>query len=343
MYFSVHFSDLIVNRFDSDVYQNPELSSLVGKVSEVVLQSKAKNTGKTYQSAFNSWCRWADRCGLNSMPASDFDFSLYLVHLIQSCKSPSSIDEAFYGVKWAHELAGHTTNPSVSFLTKSIREAAHRILGHSVCKKEPITADMLRSLVNLYGRPDSDLMCVRNITMCLIAFAGFLRFSEMSNIRRSDIIIHSSHASIHIVKSKTDIYRNGADCIIARTDSDTCPVTMLEKYLNMANMNDSSDAFIFRSVSLCKKSKVYKLRGDNHLSYTRCREIVLDMLSSIGLDKSKFGLHSLRSGGATAAANKGIADRLFKRHGRWRSESAKDGYVKDDVDKLMQVSKNLGI
>ena len=67
------------------------------------------------------------------------------------------------------------------------------------------------------------------------------------------------------------------------------------------------------------------------------------MLSCIGLDKSKFGLHSLRSGGASVAANKGIADRLFKRHGRWRSDNAKDGYVKDDVEQLLQVSKNLGI
>ena len=60
-------------------------------------------------------------------------------------------------------------------------------------------------------------------------------------------------------------------------------------------------------------------------------------------DVSKIGLHSLRAGGATAAANNGIPDRLFKRHGRWSSETAKDGYVKDNLDSLLSVSKNLGI
>ena len=45
----------------------------------------------------------------------------------------------------------------------------------------------------------------------------------------------------------------------------------------------------------------------------------------------KFGLHSLRSGGATDAAYSDIPDRLFKRHGRWRSESAKHGYDKDSL------------
>ena len=43
-----------------------------------------------------------------------------------------------------------------------------------------------------------------------------------------------------------------------------------------------------------------------------------------------YGLHSLRSGGATASVVRGIPpDRPSKRHGRLRSESAKDGYVKD--------------
>ena len=66
-------------------------------------------------------------------------------------------------------------------------------------------------------------------------------------------------------------------------------------------------------------------------------------LSSIGLDATKFGMHSFRAGGATAAANAGVPDRLFKRHGRWRSESAKDGYVKDSVKARLSVSKRLNL
>jgi hypothetical protein len=56
-------------------------------------------------------------------------------------------------------------------------------------------------------------------------------------------------------------------------------------------------------------------------------------------------LHSLRSGGATSAAKYGIPDKLFKGHGRWRSDKTKDGYVKDDLVQrmLVHVSQNLGI
>ena len=63
------------------------------------------------------------------------------------------------------------------------------------------------------------------------------------------------------------------------------------------------------------------------------------MLEAIGLDRKQFSLHSLRSGGASAAANAGLHDRWFKRHGRWLSESAKDGYVKDKLDDRLSVSK----
>jgi len=50
-----------------------------------------------------------------------------------------------------------------------------------------------------------------------------------------------------------------------------------------------------------------------------------------------FGLHSLRSGVATQAANNNVSDRLYKAHGRWRSENAKDGYVQDSLTVKLSV------
>ena len=54
-------------------------------------------------------------------------------------------------------------------------------------------------------------------------------------------------------------------------------------------------------------------------------------------------MHSLQAGGANSAANNGIPDRLFKRHGRWSSENAKDGYIKDRLEDRLSVSRNLGM
>ena len=73
------------------------------------------------------------------------------------------------------------------------------------------------------------------------------------------------------------------------------------------------------------------------------RELLHDKVTSLGMDPALFGMHSLRAGGATATANAGIPDRVCKRHGRWKLESAKDGYVNDSVESRLQVSKGLGI
>jgi hypothetical protein len=73
------------------------------------------------------------------------------------------------------------------------------------------------------------------------------------------------------------------------------------------------------------------------------REPFIQAFKPFVSDIKSYGLHSLRSDGATAACNFGVSDRIFKRHGRWRSENAKYGYVTDSFNDLLFVSKNLGI
>ena len=57
----------------------------------------------------------------------------------------------------------------------------------------------------------------------------------------------------------------------------------------------------------------------------------------------EYSLHSLRSDGATTATKAEIPNRVFKRHGRWKSDKAKDGYVQDSLEKLLSVSQSLGL
>ena len=55
------------------------------------------------------------------------------------------------------------------------------------------------------------------------------------------------------------------------------------------------------------------------------------------------GLLSLRAGGASAAANAGVNDRFWKRHGRWKSETSKDGFAADSLERRLEVSKKMGL
>lgn len=69
--------------------------------------------------------------------------------------------------------------------------------------------------------------------------------------------------------------------------------------------------------------------------------------SSLGHDKRACSLHSFRAGGATEIVKNfphmKSRERLLKRHGRWKSDIAKDMYVLEDTKDKIAVSKAIGI
>ena len=116
---------------------------------------------------------------------------------------------------------------------------------------------------------------------------------------------------------------------------------MMEKYFRMGELENTPKECVFRGISATKNGE--QLRKTGGLSYSRLRELLLSKISRLGYDPKLFGMHSLQAGGATVAANAGVPHRLFTRHGRWKSESAKDGYIKDSVEKRLKVSKQLHV
>ena len=71
--------------------------------------------------------------------------------------------------------------------------------------------------------------------------------------------------------------------------------------MKLTNINDNLSNYIFQAS--VKLSLVVSSVKSRKLSYTKAREILLGDLEKVGLHEGSFGLHSLRSGGATAAGN----------------------------------------
>ena len=76
------------------------------------------------------------------------------------------------------------------------------------------------------------------------------------------------------------------------------------------------------------------------MSYSRLRELLLAKIEQLGMDPKLFGMHSLRAGGATAAANAGVPD-TFQVPWALEVRVAKNGYVNDSVEQRLSVSKSL--
>ena len=217
-------------------------------------------------------------------------------------------------------------------------EAAKRLSNHKTKNKQALQPNELKQIYDHLLVNQSSLENLQLLNICLIAFIGFMRFSEVASIKGHDIIFTETYMKIFIEKSKTDIYRERAWVYISRSHN-MCPVKHREDYLRLVNINISSSQYIFRAISKGKKSRLR--RKNKPISYNTIRQNSLKVIKAGGLNWEDYGLHSLRAGGASLAANKGILDRLFKRHGQWKSDRAKDGYVEDDLKMLLSVSKNL--
>lgn len=139
------------------------------------------------------------------------------------------MNNAVYAIKWAHECAGFTDPTKNSYVT-SLQEAAKRKASRAINKKEPISKDVLIELCDKYI-DDSDLLIVRNLTMILFCFAGFLRFDEVSSLKFKDVHVYDEYIVLNIQKSKTDQYRQGNEVLIANGVTSACPVKMYLRYL----------------------------------------------------------------------------------------------------------------
>ena len=318
--------------------EDPHLKRLAKALPISVLHCRAPSTTKKYLGAYKRWRNWASEHKIPTFPAEPAYLALYLQHLAEVKSSKSAVEEAVNSLTWAHTLAGIPA-PNSAPIVNATLDGLRRTLAKPVSKKSPFTVDMLRAIVT-DAKKRNTLTSIRLATICLLAFAGFLRFDEVSNIRPCDLQIGATHMAIKIIHSKTDQLRHGDEVVIARTRGDTCPVAMLETYICRAKISLSSENMLIRGIVSGKEEK---LRDAGGLSYTRMSELLKEKLHQLGFSVDDYSLHSLRAGGATTAAGAGVPDRVFKRHGRWKSDNAKDGYVEDSLEKRLSVSQNLGL
>ena len=184
----------------------------------------------------NKWTEWAAKYSKCVIPANPIDISLCLTHLSHSALSPAPITKAVTAIAWAHKLAG-MPDPSSSIVSFT-HEGLKRTFAKPIQKKEPITAQIIKDLVASCipeGQFElSNLMNIRTVTMCVIAYTGFLRFNELSQIRFNHITFTVDSLTLFIPTSKTDVYRGGRTVAISKLDdSPACPVKIIKEYLSL--------------------------------------------------------------------------------------------------------------
>lgn len=153
------------------------------------------------------------------LPATPAYVALYLLSVLQASTSPSPVQSASYSIRWAQNIAG-LESPTSHALPQKVLESARRRLPHQTSKKLPMTGEILHKF---FQSLDGSLVDTTFMAMALLAFAGFLRFDELSNLKPKDVVSYATYFELFIESSKTDQYRKGPVIPVVKAGSDLCP------------------------------------------------------------------------------------------------------------------------
>ena len=176
-------------------------------LKRTILAAKASGTVVNYNNSLKRWIEFSKDRNLVPFPATVVDIALFFSHLTSIGVLASVIETIYSALKWVHNIAvvaNTMTNPFV----KTVVEGVKRENVKPVVKKTPISKDVLTACCEKYTTCNK-LPIRRDISIALLLFAGFFRFSELAGLTIKDIAISNSHLTIQVTRSKTDQSRKG--------------------------------------------------------------------------------------------------------------------------------------
>ena len=309
------------------------LKKLYNELPAFMQASRAENTARKYNYGMARWSDWASQEGISPLPADPLHIALYIVYLCQSASTVSPISTAIHSIAWGHQTRGHP-DPTNHEVVRRAYQAAQRLLACPRSRKKPLSSKDVLKLYQCLSRA-GDLITLQTLTLLVVGFAGMLRWDDLAGIKVDDVVIKPQYMAIFLEKRKNDQMRHGNWVLISRWNGPCCPVKLVELLIEKGRHEPNANLF----------GRIRKDSNGDHLtgkmSYSRARELLREALTKIGLDADDYGLHSLRSGAASAAAAKGIPDRLIRRQGGWRSETAMLSYFKESIPSLLAVSQGI--
>lgn len=124
--------------------------------------------------------------------------TLYLFQLFaHQDKSHSVLVMVHAALKWFHSFVPiNGPNPLDDECAKNVIESAKRWEGNPILKKDPISTELIKKIINKFASEGASLKDLRIAALCTLGFAGFFRFSELSNILCKHIVFLEDHIKI---------------------------------------------------------------------------------------------------------------------------------------------------
>jgi integrase len=299
------------------------LDNAASPLEPLILQAKAyaraaraprtlEEYGKQLR-AFHAFCKTKQ---LVAIPAEPTTVALYMTAGASRGLRPNTLHVQLAAIGEAHRVAGRPS-PCSSPIVREVMKGIRRVHGAAERQAVPLMADQLRMVLE---RIPNDPRGLRDRALLLLGFLAALRRQEIVSMTVEDIETHKDGITVHIPRSKTDPEGRGhAVGIKKHTSRALCTLRAINTWLEVAEIERGR---VFRRITK---------RGDigESLTARSVPLIVKARASAAGIELGQLSAHSLRAGLATSAHVAGHSDQAIMQHGRWRSRTTLDRYIRD--------------
>lgn len=268
---------------------------LLDRAREYTAAARAQSTRRIYRCFWMQFEAWAAERGCPCLPTDAETMALYLTHLADAFK-PATIRLKMSAIAYAHKAAG-LSSPLTSSVVAGVWAGIRREKGCAPNRKAALMTNDLRAMLS-HLAPGA--RGGRDRALLLAGFAGGFRRSEIVGLNVDDVEFKAEGAIITLRRSKTDQDAEGRTVGLPfGSNPQTCPVRALREHIERFRLL-AGDA-LFPEITRHGKPTGRRASGQ---AVARC---VQRLAQAAGLDPSRYGGHSLRSGLATQSAANGAS------------------------------------
>lgn len=293
----------------------------IAKARRYFDSARAVNTLRTYRSGWLAFVRWAERQGVQTLPAAPATVAAFAAEAADADYKPATIKNRLSAIAAIHRHEGHA-NPCDAQAVRDIVKGISRERGTRQDQARGLTD---RDVARIEAHLGDDVRDRRDHAMLLVARDLLARRSELVALDVADIALtDAGDGTVTIRRSKTDQAGAGAVGYLSPPAADA-----LKRYLDNADITEGA---VFRTI---RNGGHVGGRASERLVQRRVKR----MAERAGLDAARVSGHSARVGMSQDLAAHGASVTELMQCGRWASARMPARYTEKQAARRNAVAR----